>query len=1300
MNRSLRSTHSTLPTLLFLMLTLVFGLPSDLLAGGPRSALGSTARSYPANAFPLTYRYDRGGLGAFSNGTAKSISDYAFAQWAAVAGSGATFTNGGQLARDVTTATDGYISGSGQYSDGINPVVFDSSGTITDDRLGQGASNSVLGFAGSAYFTNGTNYIEGYVIINGKLTGTGSASDRQEYEATVTHEVGHFLGMAHSQIGLGSRFPTMYPSIVDPAGQRTLDADDAAAFALIYPNGTFLASVGKISGTVKTSGGSALSGLNVVARNTTSGATFSTVVDYFSGGKNGFNNPPTANGSYTLDGLPAGSYVVRVEPINSNFTGGSSVASYNAPINTGVRPEWYNGNDESGDMLEDNANATTTVSVTAGATTSNINITENRSSTTSSMTEHNGNRWGIISLPNGSVTRYAIRYTAPRDGSILGMAFKAHRSSSITSNDSLRITLHENQQGSLAGIPGTVRGSVTLPYNRINADQENFIWLRSLGADANFSSGDRFHIAFSTTGGGPLKLEIDNGTSSSNQSSYYVNGTWRNFDDGYNAGYNLVATAIYSSSAVSFDQPEIDVAPSSIDYGRLRVGRTAERSVTVRNNGSGTLSLVGTAIEGPDSAEFRVSAGGSSGDLAPGGSRTITVRFAPNTGGGDMESGSKSATLRIWSNDPNSPTLVPLTGQAVRPSARLTITSLDFGSQRVGTTARIDTVVLTNPCTDTLRIGSITLSGTDATAFSIASGGSTTLLPPDSSLRLVTTFSPTATRSYGARIQITHDDELSGGVSEITLSGQGVAPQLSTPAGFDFGDVPVGMPAEEDIVVGNIGSASLTLSSLELTGENAADFMILGPPLPATIAGGEERAVTLRFTPKARGRRVATLRVETESGDAVTILIEGNGLAGELTLSPTSIDFGQVEVDGRVDRSVTITNRGNSSTTISSLSATAPFTVLTNVAGQTLAPGASLNATVRFAPTTSGIKTGELVLRDQGSAVEVTTTLRGEGTSADLAVDQSLIDYGIVRIGGTYYRVFVVRNTGQVLLQRLDLSFSGDAATQYAVTGDTEIDLAPGDSALVEIAWTPDRDRENSTARLSIGDGSRELAGVDFQGMAFERIADFPGIIDFAERRTNRSYDTTLTITNDGPIPLRIESYRTEAEVDGVEGEYFQLLSGLPIVIGAGQEREIPIRFLSKKQGSYSGTITLVTDSPVDSTIVMTFFANVVDSSSTLGVAVAGENRTLLGASLTPNPTKDRATVTLRMDRSARADVRGIVVDELGRIRGRLAPSDFLPIGGSSWRAEIDAAELESGHYFVVIYGAGETATVAMSIVR
>src|SRR5437660_12576480 len=103
---------------------------SSATAGGPPGAIGTSPRKYPSTALPIHYRVDQGSLGAFSNATAVTIANYAFQQWANVSTATVRVQNDGYLSHDVTSAADPLISGSTQYSDGINPIVFDNDGSI------------------------------------------------------------------------------------------------------------------------------------------------------------------------------------------------------------------------------------------------------------------------------------------------------------------------------------------------------------------------------------------------------------------------------------------------------------------------------------------------------------------------------------------------------------------------------------------------------------------------------------------------------------------------------------------------------------------------------------------------------------------------------------------------------------------------------------------------------------------------------------------------------------------------------------------------------------------------------------------------------------------------------------------------------------------------------------------------------------------------------------------------------------------------------------------------------------------
>jgi hypothetical protein len=147
------------------------------------------------------------------------------------------------------------------------------------------------------------------------VSATGPVATRFDAQSILTHEIGHLLGVAHSALGetelrrdggrrvLGKN-AVMFP-IAFPAGNiadRVLKPDDVAGISGIYPTSAFLGSLGSITGRV-TLNNAGLFGAHVTAFNPSTGA----LVGAFA---------LTQQGSFTIDGLPPGVYVVRVEPLD------------------------------------------------------------------------------------------------------------------------------------------------------------------------------------------------------------------------------------------------------------------------------------------------------------------------------------------------------------------------------------------------------------------------------------------------------------------------------------------------------------------------------------------------------------------------------------------------------------------------------------------------------------------------------------------------------------------------------------------------------------------------------------------------------------------------------------------------------------------------------------------------------------------------------------------------------------------------------------------------------------------------
>ncbi len=372
----------TLHTIIFIL----FVVTANLFAGGPLYTMNGKAVRFKSDT--VKYHLDRGPFGIFTNKQARDLANASFKTWEDVATSAVAFNHqpGDTLPVDVNgTNWQQYTSLTGVKVDGINPIVFDSDGAITDALFGSGASADVIGFAFSEDVNNDGFLDEGEAFMNGKLAdGTANSFTYEEWKSTFVHEFGHFLGLDHTQINgefvtVATKtiyIPTMYPtSTVNDVPLGDLNPDDIAAISELYPGPTFASTTGKIFGSVKRANNSVVRGANVIAISAGADSLMnqiSTVTDYYE--KN--------TGDYTVVGLAPGSYYIRIEPIDPEFTGGSSVGPYAGDASglsfvNPVKKEYYNGENESGDPAIDDPNAKTSVAVTAGNTTTGINLIAN-----------------------------------------------------------------------------------------------------------------------------------------------------------------------------------------------------------------------------------------------------------------------------------------------------------------------------------------------------------------------------------------------------------------------------------------------------------------------------------------------------------------------------------------------------------------------------------------------------------------------------------------------------------------------------------------------------------------------------------------------------------------------------------------------------------------------------------------------------------------------------------------------------------------------------------------------------------
>jgi hypothetical protein len=191
-----------------------------------------------------------------------------------------------------------------------------------------------------------------------------------------------------------------------------------------------------------------------------------------------------------------------------------------------------------------------------------------------------------------------------------------------------------------------------------------------------------------------------------------------------------------------------------------------------------------------------------------------------------------------------------------------------------------------------------------------------------------------------------------------------------TPASAAFPTTAVGFnSAPQTFTFTNNSTFSTTVSAPV----GSQDFNIASNNC-GTVAGYGTCQITVVYNPSVLGAETGTLSV-TASGTTLTAALTGTGIP-DLTLSTTSLTFGSVDVGASVTQNVAITNGAPGAVPVPAIVTTGDYSA-TSSCGSTLAAGAQCAIMVTFKPSTSGSRTGTLVLQTPVPGTPATLTGNG-----------------------------------------------------------------------------------------------------------------------------------------------------------------------------------------------------------------------------------------------------------------------------------------------------------------------------------
>ncbi|MBI4272790.1 choice-of-anchor D domain-containing protein, partial [Candidatus Uhrbacteria bacterium] len=694
--------------------------------------------------------------------------------------------------------------------------------------------------------------------------------------------------------------------------------------------------------------------------------------------------------------------------------------------------------------------------------------------------------------------------------------------------------------------------------------------------------------------------------------------------------------------------PDIEVTAdntslSSGDFlwrGSVAVGESQEIAFRVTNQGGGTLEFSNTphiSILGRNASELAFIKD-LPAQLKSGESAEVIAAFRPT-----KEENAKEARIVINSNDPDeNPFTLLLDVDAPAPHFELSrigepalqqndeiyVPGIDVGR------ASAEVFKLSNTGYADLRLTGdvpIAIVGKDANEFripdpvpSILKRGKSTVFAvfffPKSKGKKVAALSIKTNDPFFPEFRLALTSDAFQAHIELSHSGS----MLSSGDSISFVS-PLDVAVSQDIVIANKDLGLLMLDghpSIKVEGINEGEFSFSQSP-SSPIKSYESTKMTIRFTPKTRGVKTATLSIPSNDPDlpVYTLILRGEGIAPDLALSKDNtrlaqneeIDFGVTDLGKKQDQAFALQNLGNTDLVFVANSPVihitgddqSEFILLKDIAA-TMQPNAAAQFTIRFIPKTPGEKNATVTLtsNDKKNSPFV-VTLKARAVAPDIA----LLSHGAALIpslssypwhtptyvGSTSTQDFIIRNTGTADLslegEQL-VSFEGDQKGEFRIVSQPITPIKPGEHTRFTVEFAP-HEKGNRIATLTVKSNDLDepyytfnLKAHAFQpeiGLSHNGTPLNEGARVNFNSLLGASVSQNISITNSDEGPLLLNGNPVGA-ITGVNADEFAITLIADPVVHKNQPALMTIQFTPKTRGVKSATFSIASndiDEPV-----------------------------------------------------------------------------------------------------------------------
>jgi ASPM-SPD-2-Hydin domain-containing protein/HYDIN/CFA65/VesB family protein/centrosomal CEP192-like protein len=503
---------------------------------------------------------------------------------------------------------------------------------------------------------------------------------------------------------------------------------------------------------------------------------------------------------------------------------------------------------------------------------------------------------------------------------------------------------------------------------------------------------------------------------------------------------------IVNGTKTTTGQAAFQVSPTTVNFGKVGVGKQTTQTIAVSNTGSTAVSITQATISNP---QFSLAGVTLPMSIATGQSGNFVVAVTPSA------TGTLSGTLTVQGSNGASPAVVSLSATAVGAAPQISVSSnsVQFGTIGVGSTGTTS-LMISNIGSADLTISAISVIGAE-----FGASGFTTpkTISAGQSAQMALSFQPKVGGAAAGTLSITSNDPANPTMS-VALGGTGSTASFGqlqgSPSSVSFGSVGTGTNATQQITLTNTGTTAVQISSVVATGTG---FSVNGLTTPITVNAAASATLNVVFAPTTAGSVSGSVTVTSNAGNSpLSVPITGAGIAPAINLTPSSANFGSVAVGSTNSQTIRISNTGNVVLTISQASVTGSgFSTAGLTLPLSINPGQSSTFNAQYQPSAVGSASGSITIVSNAPTSPRVVALTGTGVAATqiLSLSTNTVSFGNVDTGTTSTQTVTVTNTGNSNVQISQIAASG---TGYMLSGaSAPVTLTPSQILTFSIIFSP-----------------------------------------------------------------------------------------------------------------------------------------------------------------------------------------------------------------------------------------------------